>query len=417
MFPLLELINMALLSLVTVLMNPLFWGVLFLVYMQYKRIHALEVRMMGSEKSTMGEKMINAVFMGILGGILGTVVIMVLGVTVTLGDFTYLLPLAILLMLIHVRYLCFSYGGGVLALSSLIFGFPKINVPGVMVIVGVLHLVESILMWLDGHKNAAPIFIQDKRYGIIGGFMLQRFWPIPFAILLVALGSLEGARELNLPDWWPIFGNSIEGIGIENLSLQISVVVAALGYGDMAISGTPREKSKRSAVKLLLFSIILILLSVLAVRYAIFQWLAALFSPLGHEALIICGQREERKKEPVFRQYGRGITVLDTKRGGHGEKMGLEPGDVILTVNNYPIDHKEDMEAILKDYPPFLWVEILDRKGRYKTLEYKNYQRGIGSLGIIIVPKETQIVFDPDTSISLLKKLISRFRRKGNSLS
>ena len=154
-----------------------FWLVIFLIYMQYKKTSEIEIQILGKEKRSLKDKTIHAAALGLLGGIVGTVVMMGFGVTVDAKDFLWLLPLALLLMTIHVRYLCFSYAGGLLSFSSLVFGFPKINVPSIMAIVAILHLIESILIRIDGCRDMIPVQ-QDARYGIIG-IHLQRFWPIP----------------------------------------------------------------------------------------------------------------------------------------------------------------------------------------------------------------------------------------------
>jgi membrane-associated protease RseP (regulator of RpoE activity) len=199
-------------------------------------------------------------------------------------------------------------------------------------------------------------------------------------------------------------------LGTENLPLQISMIVAALGYSDIAVSTTPSKKSKISAIRLMVYSTILLLFSVLAKQYTIFLWIVAIFAPLGHEALILWGQREEKSRTPLFRHHHRGITVLDVKKDGHGKEIGLHSGDVILKINNYPIDHKDDIHTVLNGFPRLVRMEIIDELGKYKTLEYRNDQIGMANLGVIIVPKESQVVFHLQTTISPVKKLIGIIR-------
>jgi hypothetical protein len=368
-------------------------GVLLIVggvmFVQYRKIHNFEYKNMGYTKATLKKKLLDAVGMGILGGILGTVVIMILGIKVNFGDFTYLLPVSFILMLINARYICFAYGGGLLGIVSLATGVPKLDISSFMAIVGILHLVESVLIWIDGHQHAAPIFLEDKKYGIIGGFILQRFWPIPLIVIMAMIGTME---ETGMP-------------------LHLSMVVAGLGYSDIALSSTPKKKSKTSAIRLLIYSLILIFFSMMAKQYSMFQWVTVIFAPVGHEALVLWGQREEQKKTPLFRHHCRGVTVLDVKKEQQGEKIDLQPGDVILRMNNRPIDHKEDIHGVLKDFPKGIWMEIMDVGGKHKTIEYKTVH-GIRHLGLIIVPKSSSIIFEANLSASFVRKWIEGIRRR-----
>ena len=365
--------------------------------------------MLGIPKRPLKDKMMNALWMGLLGGAIGTVFFILLGITLQPKDFTYILPMAVFLMMINARYICFSYAGGLLSLSSLLFGFPDINVSSIMAIVALLHLIESMLIWIDGDKDATPIFIKDSKYGVIGGFMLQRFWPIPFTLLLLSMGISEGARELNLPDWWPLFRIQANSIHLDQRMLQIAVVVAALGYGDIALSATPKEKTRKSALRLLAYSLMLLLFSVISTRVQVFQYIAALFAPFGHEALIIYGQQEEKRLKPIFRNYAEGVTVLDVMQDGCGSALGLRPGDVILRINNRIIINQESIREVLYDFPPYIWMEIITRKGVRNTLEYKDYRMGIRNLDIIVIPEHAEVLFQPQTSLSLGKKLIKKF--------
>ncbi|MBF8982804.1 PDZ domain-containing protein [Lutibacter sp. B2] len=405
-----KLFYTAFISLFSAFLNPLFGVVIFLVYMQYKKINKMEIKILGEAKRSIKKKLIRSLITGLLCSSIGIVIIMFLGITIMPKDFIFILPLAVILMLINIRYLCFSYAGGVVAISSYLFGVPTINISSVLVLIGILHLIESMLIWLDGSTDPLPLFIENKEYGIVGGFSLQRFWPIPIVILLLTLGQMEGAKEIVLPDWWPIFRGT--NSNIENMSLQMVILVAALGYGDMAITNTPEETCKKSAKRLFVYSIILIILSVISTKIDIFKFIAAVFAPLAHEGLILYGQREEKLGKPLFTKKSMGVTVLDIKENKPGHIMGLNRGDVILKINNYYIYSQKEIQLVLTQIPSYIWIEIMDLKGAKKTLEYTNYQIGIKSLGILIISDESQVVFDISREYSLIKKWIKKRKNK-----
>jgi hypothetical protein len=182
MLPYVDLIIMILQSIITVFINPLFWVVLMLVYNQYKKNCMLEERMLGRKRYSVWERMAGSITTGLAGGLVGSVVMVVVGVTLDNTGILYVWVIAVVLMLINPRYMCFSYAGGLLALASLILGVPRINVPALMAIVAILHLVESVLIFLNGYKHSIPVFWEDKTHGVVGAFNLVRFWPIPIII-------------------------------------------------------------------------------------------------------------------------------------------------------------------------------------------------------------------------------------------
>src|SRR5690606_32464385 len=104
-----------------------------------------------------GVQMGRAVLYGALGGVMATAIFILLGISLNEVGIWPLWILALLLMLIHPRFLCFSYGAGILALSHLIFGLPDLDIPALMALVAILHLVEAVLIHLVGAAGATPI--------------------------------------------------------------------------------------------------------------------------------------------------------------------------------------------------------------------------------------------------------------------
>ncbi len=402
-----ELMKLALRSVLTIVFNPLFWVVLLLIYIQYRKVAKMQKTLLGEVKTTAKEKVFASLGIGLIGGVLGTIVVAILGVAIEFKDFQFILPLAIFLMLINVRYLCFSYAGGIISLSSLIFGFPKINVSSIIALVAILHLIESILIWIDGHRDPTPVFIEHDLYGTVGGFTLQRFWPIPFVVLLVIL---RGSTSMDLPNWWPIFISP--DLNLESIILQPIVVIAALGYGDIAITSSPRQKSKKSSIRLAGYSIILLILAAISSYIYVFKYIAAIFAPVAHEALILYSQREEKSKRPMYKKYYRGLTVLDVKKNSVAEQMKIGPGFVLLKVNDYHINEKEDLIYVLRQVPTHLRIEGLDEKGSKIVLEYRDILNGINSLGAIIIPPRSSFVVSTGENVSIIRKMIKKLLRK-----
>ena len=369
-------------SILASLRSPLYWIVVAIVYFQYRKLGKMEKMILGSYKEPLYKRIIRSIILGLLGGIIASMLFLILGTTVEGNDFLYILPIAILLSLIHPRFICFSYAGGIISLISLIFGYPKINVESVMTVVAVLHLVESLFIITDGHSGRVPIFM-EKDDEVVGGFNMNRYWPMPF--LVFVQGEIV----------YPI------------------IIIAVLGYGDFVLTKHPKAKTKETAGMLLLFSIILLTLSQLSRQYNQLLYPLAISSPLLHELIIQLGRKREKRGRAIFKPSTMGLRILDTLPNGIGEKIGLKTGDILLGINGKKVNSKEEINIYLRMKPKYIWLDILDTKQGLVTKEYKDFRGGIDSLGVLVIPKTPEYSFIVEEGKSPLQKLISKIKRKG----
>ncbi|RKD30092.1 PDZ domain-containing protein [Thermohalobacter berrensis] len=410
MSKLFDIIYMSGITLFQLFINPIYWGVVLLLYFQYKRVAKMEKRILGTNKEPIHKRVLSSMLMGILGGIIGSFVILLLGITIEANDFKYVFLLAILLMLFHPRFICFSYAGGIISLSSLLFGYPKVNVSSIIAIVAVLHLVESFLILLDGDNTLIPIFMK-KNNRVVGGFNMMRFWPIPFIVLLIIGQMTVLENGVNMPEWWPLFKPDGVLANQTDLTFYMIAVIAVLGYGDMSITDYPKNKIKNSSKNLFLFSIILLILAVLSSHIYVFKYIAALFSPIAHEALIQYGRKREREGTPVFLPSHRGVKVLDVIPNSVGEKLGLKSGDIILSINGERVYTKREIDEILSYYPTFIWVDYYSN-GEVISKDYANYRKGVRNLGVLVISNDEINSFIVKELESPIKRILKKIKRK-----
>jgi len=159
--PLLELVKSVIRSYPGIFSNPvvdlLYLVVLGLIASQYSRIQRTEEQLYGTASNKAFYQTLTAVGLGLLGGLLASILLVFIGVSVTDSGITYLMPIALVLYLFSPRLLCFSYAGGLAALSHLIFGWPQVNVPALMALVACLHAAEAFLILLSGHTCSTPL--------------------------------------------------------------------------------------------------------------------------------------------------------------------------------------------------------------------------------------------------------------------
>jgi hypothetical protein len=336
-----------------IFLNPvvdiLYLVVLGIVAAQYARIQSAEERIYGKARNRAFAQTLAAIGLGLVGGLIASILLVMVGVTVTDAGVNYLLPLSLILFLIRPRFICFSYSGALVSMTYLLFGWPRVNVQAIMALVACLHAAESLLIRVSGSTCATPLYMPGKDGKTVGGFALQRFWPIPLIVLFVVrvpdLSGLTGLIEL--PDWWPLVKAPLAA-GIGTPVFHMMPLVAALGYGDMAVSSSPKEKARETSRSLFLFSAILLGFAVAASRWSPFAWVAVLFSALGHETVIRIGNRQETDREPLY-VSGRELVVLDVFDNSPAEAAGIRRGAVLDEMGGFPVKTRQDLEESLRE--------------------------------------------------------------------
>lgn len=401
-----------------VISNQMFWILILVILLLYKKTSNIELAML-KKSFPLTDKMSSSLFNGFIGGLFGSFLVVLLGIAIIRytpyregvfsSGITYIWIIAILMAMINVRYLCFSYAGGIVALCSLLFGFPNVYVPGLMALVGILHLIESVLIWMDGASFSTPIFVKGKNGAIIGGYMMNRMWPIPLVLLALALPLTAGVSYISaeaMPSWWPLLSQQ------QSFKYLPFLVPVVLGYGDIALTQIPEQRCRKSAARLAAYSIILIVLSIAAARLVLFAYLAALFAPLAHEVLIMIGKKEEEEGKPLYHAEGEGICILYTRQDSPAKQMRLEPGDRILKINNITLYSENQLIEFLAACPTFIWLEVRKWDGSLKTMEHQNYKEGIKNLGIMIVPRNAGIYFQMNDGASPVVSFFNKLFNK-----
>jgi len=292
-------------------------------------------------------------------------------------------------------------------------GFPVVSIPHVIGLVAILHLVEALLIYLTGPLYPVPMYIKTKQGQVVGGYNLQKFWPLPLVALVAwYLPSQEVIQEaVKMPDWWPLIKAQLT-TGQGELMYMMIPVVAALGYGDIALSERPREKTGRSALELAGYSIILLALAILAGHYPILAALPALFGPLGHELLILVGQQRELKKEPIFVPPPQGIMVLHVVRNSPLYKLGVRDADILLSLNGQEINDEYTLQTILLEEGERLEVEYLASPEHVKKRGIINRELG-QTLGFVPVPRwQEGNYLEVTGSYSLVERLWRKIFKK-----
>lgn len=372
------------------------WAILLLliaamiVFAQYRRIALSEEELFGQPKRSPLLQTQQALLAGLAGGIAGSLLLAMAGVGLVqvpgaTSALLYLWPVSIALGALNPRLICFAYSATVVSLSHLFFGWPHIDIPSVLGIVAMLHLVEAVLIWANGAQCPTPLSVAAGRSEEpVPGFLLQRYWPVP---LVIPLFSWEGTAALTMPGWWPLLRpDPASVLSSVSLGWEFLPVVVVLGYSDLAISSPPEARVRQSSGLMLLYSGLLLSLAILGGYFRPLLWLGVLFSGLGHEAMVVLAGRLQMTGDPYLQRPARGLGILDVLPGSPAAQAGLQSGMVIVTVDDYEVHSREQLHEALLSAPAY--VSVMYRKGR--QLEHCKLPRpaeGLYGFGIIPVPE------------------------------
>lgn len=347
MYGLYQILYYTIIDIYNTMKSPFFIAVIAIIYFQYYKIGKLEKEVLEKSRSALLKTLISTVF-GIFGGIIVTIIFIYLGVQVDPKEFMYILISAIILSLINPRYMCFAYAGGLLSLTSIIFDYPKIDVRQIMAIVAVLHMIESILVFFDGNSGNLPTYYNKGE--LIGGFNMNRFWPIPFVVFI---------------------GDDL---------IRPITLMAIISYGDFTVSSYPRMKTIKTSILLFVYSTILLILA-LKLESGI---IPAIFAVVGHEFIVLLNQYGEKRKPPIFTTPAKGSRILGVKPRSVGKTLGLKTGDILISINEIKILDKRDLHDLKYMNPKEYRIRYFNHKTGIKHKIYRGKRK---TLGLVLLPR------------------------------
>lgn len=413
----------------SIIFHPFTYVLLFVILLMWKRQVDFERKLFGTRLNTVGEGFVLTVFHGIIAGLLLSLILIGIGVVFSLEPFLYLWCIAVILMMFHVRYLCFAYAGAILGVLSLIartipaneglgaFAYlwtsiANIYLPSVFAIVAVLHLAEAFLVKVSKGRYSTPVFIQSKRGRLVGAYNIQYIWFVPIFFLIDGF-AFDGSQGVTLAlyNGWPLVSGN--GFGVAPLSLLL--LPAVLGYSEQAVSSTPVQKTQSSYKWLLAFSLILLALTMGALLFSPLIVAAIIFSFVGHDVMIKYSHYQEMKRPPIYVHPNKGLKILTIIPESPAEKMGLQSGEIIMKVNGQETNKRMDLYMALSLNKAYCRLEVLNLEGHVKFVNRSIYEDEHHQLGVILAPDEAVPYYVEQQEMNLFRLIRQRFRRKNNA--
>lgn len=391
-----ELLRKWMYAVVQLLTHPFLYIALLFLLLQYSRQIRLERKLFHARLHSLRGETWRAVGWGFIGGLTVSLVMMGLGgVSLTAGTVFLLWIISLLLIMVRVRFLCLAYSVGILGIAHAIFAFfpesidwpwagtvigwiVNAEIPGLLAIVGLLHILEGLLVHWQGARMASPMFLSSKRGKIVGGYALQAFWPIPLFLLI----PLTGGSSAELP-WNPLFADQAMGMNWTLIGIPVMI-----GFSEMSITRLPKEKARQSSKALVAFGILILGLAIAANYWTPLVVVGSIMSIVVHEAIIWYSSRLEKQGTPMFVHDLRGLRILAVIPNGPAAQIGLEAGEIVHKVNGKRIHTRADLHEALRLNPAFCKLEVINLQGEIKFAQRALFEGDHHSLGIVLAPDQ-----------------------------
>jgi hypothetical protein len=222
-----------------------------------------------------------------------------------------------------------------------------------------LYQLTLGIMYLVGRKETFPIMQQGKNGDIRGEHMYKEVWPLPAVVF-----SMTGMAQ----------------------PLSSFLMIVILLFCEIRINRTTPEKYfRRHGVYMAASGLVLSAASFMGQgglqTAAFFVLLCAMLL-----YWILSEIRFNKNNGYLFCADDTGVQVLFVYDETPACEMGLKIGDLIVSINSRRVVSPEAVELFLEDKPPFIWLEVHRGSKTFET-EYKDYQNGVGELGIVPTPK------------------------------
>lgn len=400
-------------------------ALIIMLHLKNKKVVAMQKLIIGGSVNSSLELTLSQLVLGITAGAVGSLILTSLGVIFReRSGIEYMFLVSILLMFIKPRLICFSYSGAILgALSILIKVISEfapelsnstilnIDIMYLIISIGIFHIIEGILVMVDGDRGAIPVFT-NKDGKILGGYALKRYWVLPIAIMFaISINSLSlnySTESLQNPDWWPLI-KSTAGLGlIAGSIISIIPFYTVLGYSSITFTRSKREKAVSSGLHILIYGIILSILSQITKVGILGEILVVIFMPFAHEFMLNMQSKGEQKRQAKYISDEDGLAILEIAAESEIRKFDINIGNKLLCINDKNINSELEAYSILKENWYNAVLKIKDSKGIIKDIEFKHNKNT--RLGVLLVPrnidteKEEIVPIDQNDFKSILEK-------------
>ncbi|MGL6174194.1 MAG: hypothetical protein ACRC1P_06245 [Cellulosilyticaceae bacterium] len=258
-------------NIINIASDPIFVLLAILIIYMYKR----EVKDTKDliYKNEVERTAIKDILRGLVVGSIVSLILTSLGICIPITKgMLILIPITVLLVFVNPKWGCFSY---VIPITYAIYEVGKLlgqdlvwfdlHYNEMVVLIGVLHIIEGVLVGAYGYENSQKVPLYRERY-ITSGYIFRKYWPIPLLVFEYT-----------------------------NTQIIMVPIYAMLGYVDMTLLKNPKFKPRVMGCILSLYGMIIASLGYLTIKSAINIGIVIAIMPILHESMFLINSDKIRR--------------------------------------------------------------------------------------------------------------------------
>lgn len=372
-------------------LHPLFWFFimisLFFGYVRIKR----ERKTFHTRIADIYDELKFTYTKGLIPGLLLSVVLGVLGISIPLGLLAIIAVItAAAALTLRANWMSAAY----IVSASMLIGFGlQINQaepflerfpqgfavvwPAMAVFLGLLIIIEGAVAYRSAHVRTSPAIVLSSRGLPIGQQLANRIWLLPL-FLLVPGNGLESHVS-----WWPVF--TIPGGSFHFLWIPYFV-----GFGQRVQGSLPETSIRITAKRVCILGLIVTALGAAGLLWTPLAGAAVCVAVLGRIFLSIKQRVNDNAAPFHFSKRDQGLMVLGIIPNTPAEDLELKIGEVITKVNGIPVKNVSDFYEALQHNRAYVKLEIIGLNGEIRFDQRASYEGEHHELGILFVKDERE---------------------------
>ncbi|MEC1750704.1 MULTISPECIES: S1C family serine protease [Bacillus] len=328
---------------------------------------------------------------GLIPGILLSIVLGVLGISIPLGILAIIAVMtAAAALTLRANWMSAAY---IVSVSILIgFGlqvnqaepfldrFPQgfaVMWPALAVFLGLLVIAEGAVAYRSAHVKTSPGLVVSSRGLPIGQQLANRIWLLPLFILVPGNG-LESHLS-----WWPVF--SVPGGSFHFLWIPYFV-----GFGQRVQGSLPETSIRITAKRVCILGLIISALGAASLLWTPLAGAAVCAAVLGRIFLSVKQRLNDNAAPFYFSKRDQGLMVLGIIPNTPAEDLELKIGEIITKVNGVPVKHVSDFYEALQRNRAYVKLEIIGLNGEIRFDQRASYEGEHHELGILFVKDDRE---------------------------
>ncbi|PRP55617.1 cell division protein [Bacillus halotolerans] len=328
---------------------------------------------------------------GLIPGILLSIVLGVLGISIPLGMLAIIAVMtAAAALTLRANWMSAAY---IVSVSMLIgFGlqvnqaepfldrFPQgfaVVWPALAVFLGLLVIAEGAVAYRSAHVKTSPGLVVSSRGLPIGQQLANRIWLLPLFILVPGNG-LESHLS-----WWPVF--SVPGGSFHFLWIPYFV-----GFGQRVQGSLPETSIRITAKRVCILGLIVSALGAASLLWTPLAVAAVCAAVLGRIFLSVKQRVNDNAAPFYFSKRDQGLMVLGIIPNTPAEDLELKIGEIITKVNGVPVKHVSDFYEALQRNRAYVKLEIIGLNGEIRFDQRASYEGEHHELGILFVKDDRE---------------------------